>query len=599
MIRGTLLPSVVVLAVIFLILPASPFPTAQAQQHKPFGTYHVEPQNKILYPRIGAPAIVTSGGTFSVYLKSDLPAEIAWGATIRSLFDRYDLTVLEAELDSAISEWRLRLQVPDPVLRGLYNLTVHASTSSLVEYSEPNSVFVVGTQYPTTIKLAVISDTHYGTVPYYRITTKILREAIDALNAIGLDLVIGAGDMTDATVDEEVFSAMRAEFLRLRVPILLAPGNNDYQSVLRGSYLWEKYLAPNSASVDFGRYHFITLDSRMGSVAEEQLKWVEQDLAATSPASFKTFVMHHPYWTETHPSLSTEIPRIIGKYGVRLVLSGHWHYDQVELSPTLSIVTTSLSTSDQLVGYRLLNLTSTGVEYTPNSLPYAKLKVAYLQHNDFSSTGGAVLIENGLETTLNFTLTFLLRNSALPLDRAYVEGGAIVRSTSTRAPSGKEALQILTTVPHGQRHIVKAYFEKDTSAPAVTIGTSMEGSKIVVTPAASDVGLGILSLQVFYSEDNKTWTEILPEIVNRVEQWTITSSAAKVYIKAEAEDAAGLRTTTYAVVEIAAPTTITTRTAQPSAPYDLYSYAGVVAAAFAVGALAIIIWRRRTVGKML
>lgn len=146
---------------------------------------------------------------------------------------------------------------------------------------------------------------------------------------------------------------------------------------------------------------------------------------------------------------------------------------------------------------------------------------------------------------------------------------------------------------------MKAYFEKDTSAPAVTIGTSMEGSKIVVTPAASDVGLGVLSLQVFYSEDNKTWTEILPEIVNRVEQWTITSSAAKVYIKAEAEDAAGLRTTTYAVVEIAAPTTITTRTAQPSAPYDLYSYAGVVAAAFAVGALAIIIWRRRTVGKML
>ena len=585
------------LVTIFLGLILSPCPLLAAQ-HKPFGNYHVDPESKILYPRLGAPVVTKTGSSISVFVKSDLKEGTAWTATIQSLYDLYDLTVDKAEVDTAASQWSLRIAVPDSVSRGLYNLTVRPSASSSMRFSEPNSVFVVGSKYPDAIKVAVITDTHYGiSSPYYDLRTKILRSTVDALNAVGLDFIIGAGDMTDATVDEQVFSSFRAEMVRLRVPILMAPGNNDYESILRGQYLWEKYLAPNSASVDLGNYHFTMLDSQVGSIADEQLQWARDDLGSVPTGSFKVMIFHFPYWTEVHPSLKVEIPKIIADYNVGLTLHGHWHYDYVMTSPTLSIVTTSLSTSDQFVGYRLISLTSTGVQYTPQSLPYDKLSVAYLQHNDFSSTGEAVLIKNGLNNSMNLTLTFLLRNSATPLEKPTVEGGAILRSTSSKSAGGSEVVQVLASVGAGQQQLVKAYYETDSAPPSITLDTRVSGSTVQVIPSASDVGLGVLSLRAFYSEDNKTWVEILPKVIDQVEQWTFTTSAPRIYLKAEAIDGAGLSTLKYIALELVSTRTSTVQTTQGTSA-NLMTYVGVLVAVIVIAVAAVLI-RRKSVKRNL
>lgn len=590
--RGKLVP-LVVLLIIILLVPLLSTQSFQVAQHKPFGNYHVDPESKILYPRLGAPVVTKTGASFSAFLKSDLKEGTVWAATIQSLFDRYDLTVDKAELDSTTSEWSLKLIIPSSVSRGLYNLTVRPSASSSVTYSEPNSVFVVGSEYPNTIRLAVITDTHYGiTSPYYDLRTNILRKTVDALNAIGPDFIIGAGDMTDATVDPQVFLAFRAEMVRLRVPILMAPGNNDYESVLRGQYLWEEYLAPNSANLDFGSYHFVMLDSQVGSITDEQLQWARDDLGSVPAGNFKVMVFHHPYWIEAHPSLNVEIPKIIANYNVGLTLHGHWHYDYVMTSPALSIVTTSLSYSDQFLGYRLLNLTSAGVQYIPQSLPYTKLNVTYLQRNDFSSTGQAVLIENGLSNAMNLTLTFLLRNSATPLEKPTVEGGSILRSTSSKSAGGREIVQVLTSVGAGQQQLVKAYYEKDTTPPSIVLGTQVSGSTVHLNPTASDMGLGVRSLHVFYSDDNKTWVEVFPKVVDQVEQWAFTTSATRIYLKAEAVDAAGLKTVKYMVLELISITTSTTQTTQ-AAPPNFTIYLGI-SVAIVVIALAVALMRRKS-----
>lgn len=593
--RGKIVPLFVFLIIVLLVPLLSSY-SFQVAQHKPFGNYHVDPESKILYPRLGAPVVTKTGSSFSVFLKSDLKEGIAWAATIQSLFDRYDLTVDKAEVDSTTTQWSLKLVVPNSVSRGLYNLTVRPSTSSMT-YSEPNSVFVVGSEYPTSIRLAVITDLHYGiSSPNYDLRTRILRKTVDVLNAIGLDLIIGAGDMTDATVDEQVFSAFRAEMVRLRVPILMAPGNNDYESVLRGQYLWEKYLAPNSANLDFGSYHFVMLDSQVGSIIDEQLQWARDDLGSVPAGNFKVIVFHFPYWTEVHPSLKDEIPKIIATYNVGLTLHGHWHYDYVTTSPTLSIVTTSLSYSDQFLGYRLLNLTSAGVQYTPQSLPYDKLNVAYLQRNDFSSTGQAVLIENGLGNAMNLTLTFLLRNSATPLEKPTVEGGSILRSTSSKSAGGREVVQVLASIGVGQQQLVKVYYEKDTTPPSITLGTQVIGSKVQLNPVAFDQGLGVLSFHVFYSEDNKTWAEVLPKVVDGVEQWAVTASAPRIYLRAEAVDATGLKTVQYTLLELASTTTSITQATQ-SAPSNLLMYIGISAAIIVIALVVALFLRKNAKRK--
>lgn len=555
----------------------------EQQAHSNFANYHAAPSNGILMPRIGRPAILTSGSSLEVYFDPGSRGGKDWGLRLRSPFMDHEAKVVSVVAFESQSIWKLSAEVPKEAKRDLYDLVIYSRQETAVSFVERNSVFVVGESFPDTLRVGVITDLHYGVGTYYAYTTKVLRRTLDALSALDLDLVVGTGDIVDATADELPFSSVASEFYRLRVPILLALGNNDQYAIDKGFRYWEKHLAPEYYSVKFGAWYFLVLNSGNGLIDENQLLWAEKDLSAQPKELFKVLVLHHPYWNEPHPSLSSKLPNLIKANGIGLVLMGHTHRDEVRQDLTLNIVSVALS--DEGAGYRLLNLTRTRVEYDQRSWAYDSLLVNYLQPNDYTSTGFAAHVSSRLATDSRLRLTFFLR-SQLAGVTPKVDGAEVSRVTVAKELQGRASVEVSLKLMPKTEKIVKVYFEEDKTPPLASCSYRVEGATVFVSPSASDVGFGVVKVTVFYSDDNSTWTIVPVRIIERTEQYRFTATKATIFLKVEAEDGAGLKATKYLAVQV--PDLQPMKTEAPPPTVEL----AVIVALIGAVILGVILFRR-------
>ena len=519
----------------------------EQQVHSNFANYHTALSNGIVMPRIGSPAILTSGSSLEAYFDPGSRGGKDWGLRLRSPFMDHEAKVVSVVASEAQSIWKLSAEVPKEAKRDLYDLVIYSRQEPAVSFVERNSVFIVGESFPDTLRVGVITDLHYGVGTYYAYTTNVLRRTLDALSALDLDLVVGTGDIVDATADELPFSNVASEFSRLRVPILLALGNNDQYAIDKGFRYWEKHLAPEYYSVKFGAWYFLVLNSGNGLIDENQLLWAERDLSAQPKEVFKVLVLHHPYWSEPSPSLSLKLPNLIKTYGIGLVLMGHTHRDEARQDPALNIVSVALS--DEGAGYRLLNLTRTRVEYDQRSRAYDSLLVNYLRPNDYTSAGFAAHVSNKLATDSRLRLTFFLR-SQLAGATPKVEGAEVSRVMVAKEPQGRTSAEVGLKLAPKTEKIVKVYFEEDKTPPSVSCSYRAEGTTVFVSPSASDIGFGVSKVTVYYSDDNSTWTIVPVRVIERTEQYRFTATKATVFLKIEAEDGAGLKATKYLAVQV-------------------------------------------------
>lgn len=146
-----------------------------------------------------------------------------------------------------------------------------------------------------------------------------------------------------------------AQTLMQRVPTYIAIGNHEYYSLdldpasdlnrkskknLEWFYKYSSYPDPETYySFDYGNAHFTVIDSNEDfEQGNEQLEWIEEDLAATD-ADWKFVAHHHPPYssdlddygdTRTGPSrrgdlnVRSLVP-LYEKYGVDIVWYGHVH----------------------------------------------------------------------------------------------------------------------------------------------------------------------------------------------------------------------------------------------------------------------------------
>lgn len=564
------------LVLLTFVLPSPIIPSSDAPTI-PFSPYSSAPLGGVLFPRLGAPAFATSGSAVYVYVAGTFSGP--WTGLMISPFDTYSPLVISSDAHDNITV--VELSIPAEAKRGLYNLSlVDMSTMFPVVFEEPNCLYVVGPSFPVSIEVAVISDSHFGVGTYYDFTTKILRQTIDTLNALGPDVLVIPGDLVDGTTDPAAFEAVRAELMRLRIPAIIAQGNNDVVPLEKGLHFWEQYIAPDHFETSFGDYTFFVIQSDTGDVSADQLRWLDSSLASVT--AHKVVVLHHPYWEETSSSMKVELPTILKTRGVDLVLMGHTHSDDVRTDPVLSIVTESIS--DSPAGYRLVRLSSSGVAYSLRSTPYDQLSVVHLQRNDFTSTGGSVLVKNDGPTDVDLRLLFRLRNPSG--SSPSVLGGELSRAVTYR--QGQAYVEVTCRCTASSSRLVSVYFEEDSSPPTVQVLGAFDGPTFVASVVPSDVGLGVLKADVFYSSDNSTWSPLNRSVLNRVEAYRLEDAPAHVYLKVVVEDAAGLSTTSYSVFtrEGSAP-------AAEKGGFDLTLLVGLVLAISLAALFATFFLRRR------
>ncbi len=182
-----------------------------------------------------------------------------------------------------------------------------------------------------------LSDTHLG----HGAGHPIVEKTVAKVKELKPDFVVLTGDIVELGIEEHwayYEPLLKTPFASLKLyPIT---GNHETAwSGLEGKNLYRKHAGETRYSFTQGDWQFVALDSAVhnqhhGHIGEEQLAWLAKELAQ-SKAPHKVVLMHHPPFREKWTRYiddEAELYSIMRAQGVRLVLSGHghknelWHY---------------------------------------------------------------------------------------------------------------------------------------------------------------------------------------------------------------------------------------------------------------------------------
>jgi 3',5'-cyclic AMP phosphodiesterase CpdA len=198
-----------------------------------------------------------------------------------------------------------------------------------------------------TFSFVQISDSHLG---FARAPNKdvaaTLKQTVDRINALPQRpaFVLHTGDLTHLAKPEE-FDAV-AELLKEAKTgkVLYVPGEHDFDGEGNKEYLTRYGMGTKGRgwySLDYQGVHFIGLvnvanaksgsgDSGLGVIGEDQLAWLEKDVAALTDSTPIVVFAHVPLWAVYEKwgwgtRDAERALRILKRFGSLTVLNGHIH----------------------------------------------------------------------------------------------------------------------------------------------------------------------------------------------------------------------------------------------------------------------------------
>jgi 3',5'-cyclic AMP phosphodiesterase CpdA len=219
------------------------------------------------------------------------------------------------------------------------------------------------TTAPPTSTKQKIRVAAFGDAGHFDITqTNVFNSYLNNTTSDPADLMLILGDNayedgTDSEFTYNFFKPFEDPMLKNH-PLFPTPGNHDYHTTLQSSReapYFKSFTTPQAGecggvssgapgyySFNWGNIHFLSLDSygtetssnlRMSDTLSPQVVWVKKDLEAnTLPWTIVFF--HHPPFTKGTRNSDTEgeliairqnFIRILERYGVDIVLTGHSH----------------------------------------------------------------------------------------------------------------------------------------------------------------------------------------------------------------------------------------------------------------------------------
>lgn len=175
--------------------------------------------------------------------------------------------------------------------------------------------------------------------------TERSQNTVDTIRELGPDVVLHMGDLSYGEGDQTVWNQWfeMTEPVAAEVPWLPAIGNHEtLPPVTEVVYFEQRFALPNNErwySFDWAGVHIVALDTYSQSgypytgdqlwEYDEQLAWLEQDLAEHADATWTLVFLHEaPYSSNRHgPSerVQAAFDGVFEEHGVDLVLAGHDH----------------------------------------------------------------------------------------------------------------------------------------------------------------------------------------------------------------------------------------------------------------------------------
>ena len=422
----------------------------------------VSEEISIFYPRSSIPVILSPTRSFIIHFQSIAFNSIT--ATMTTAYDKLSESI-HLPINSITEEENVKyasVTIPRDVPSELYNLTLTIETEGETFSTTRPRAVSVKEEIDDSYTFVHLTDFHIGdprglTENFKEIIGwKAARKTVEEINMLNPDFVIISGDLTFGQLYpfEYIFEYQTCyEILQdFTVPTYLCPGNHDgyVQTFQDGLKFWEDYFGPLYYSFDYQDTHFLSINSydwpykaRLGfsylvfnwggSIQEEQLNWIENDLSTHSEADQTFMMMHHnPLWDTTGDSLfgngyynRNALLDLIRLNEVNAVFDGHVHYDDVTIdNDTLYVTTTTASSSidsnDGYWGYRLITVEDGSIAKYNYQEP--KYSIPSYHINILNEQQQSITIENNLVEPITVQYEFIV-----PIDDYTVNIGEIVQ----------------------------------------------------------------------------------------------------------------------------------------------------------------------------
>ncbi len=276
---------------------------------------------ELLQPHLGAPAILRPGDALRIELLSSIPfrrPELT--VELSGPAGDYRLAVSETRRSPSGSHVSILAALPPKLPDGGFDLRVATSADSV---TRPRAVQVVQ-EFPEQLKLLQLAD--LPLIGDQGAGDAQMRAIVDEINLIAPDLVLISGDLIYIP-DEQCYLKLVDYLQRLEAPVVLAPGNHDYQSW--GLYL--RHFVRSHHVVDFGGVYVVTLNTghRHDQVTRSQFRWLRQ-VMADRPGDTPVLQTHYPlFGPSSIKSLAIDIAQEMVEHAGPVALSGHLHHDAV------------------------------------------------------------------------------------------------------------------------------------------------------------------------------------------------------------------------------------------------------------------------------
>src|SRR5437899_2320033 len=252
--------------------------------------------------------------------------------------------------------------------RGLLKCMTWAGTGLLwtVSGGVPRSLGLVGGAMDADPQARALnflqnSDRHFGFhKPANPNALGTFQEAIAKINAMPKPpaFIVHTGDITHLSKDKEFDDADQA-MKALKQKVYVIPGEHDVADADNGKAYLDRYGKGTQGkgwyTFDVGGVHFIALinvfnfepgfkSAGLAKLGDEQLEWMEKDLAGRSTSTPIVVLAHLPLWTiyQDWGWGTEDAPRALGylkRFGSVTVLNGHIHQIQQKVEGNVSFHT--------------------------------------------------------------------------------------------------------------------------------------------------------------------------------------------------------------------------------------------------------------------
>lgn len=278
-------------------------------------------------PRLGIPALLAPGETFVAEVFLSHPG---WRPALKARLERdgkqYPLELAAAQLDW--NRLELEYRTPSDAPHGGYDLVLVDASGD--EHRRDRSVFLSAPP-ARDLRIVQLADLPtfggggpdgLGEGPGDAEMRAIVRE----INLIRPDYVLLSGDVAYVGGWYH-YRKLHEHLLDLESPVICVLGNHEYKGL--AGYL-ETMGKPRHV-VDHGNLSFVSLNTGHGrdQLTASQFRWLEEALDQRAEQRF-IVQMHHPlFWKRNVFVRVDEMVALFDEHRVPIVLSGHWHADNV------------------------------------------------------------------------------------------------------------------------------------------------------------------------------------------------------------------------------------------------------------------------------